>query len=134
MQHLSTIVQCGNCGLAKRGPLILNSCPARILGTSISIMTRSLRIAISIAAIAIAAPFVGTTDAFSQASSPASQAAPTPPSTASQAPAAQVTVPTPPKPVTRAPVHGAVTTAPASESGRPYVYLLRGLMNIFSLG
>jgi len=96
-------------------------------------MARFFRIAISIAAIAIAAPLAGATDAFSQASAPAAPSAQ--PSTAAQAPAAQVTVPTPPRPVARAPVHGAaVTTAPSSEAGRPYVYLLRGLMNIFSLG
>src|SRR5262249_32008188 len=120
----------GKCGLAKRRSFILNSRSIRILGTSISTMSSLFRIAISVAAIAVAAPIVGTTGAFSQASTPAPQAAP------AQAPATQVTVPTPPKPVARppAPAQGAAVTVAPTEGGRTYVYLLRGLMNIFSLG
>jgi hypothetical protein len=139
VQQLSTILQCGNCGLANRPSLILNIHSIEtVLGTSFSIMSRFSRIAITIQAIAMATTIAGTAGAWSQTSEFAPAARP-----AAAQPAA--TQPTPNQPVSQstskqpaahpAPVHSAaVTAAPSAESGRPYVYLLRGLLNVFSLG
>jgi hypothetical protein len=144
-------LQCDNCGLANRYSLILNICAIHIrsigtaLGTSLSIMSRFSRIAVTILAIAMATTIAGAAGAWSQTSEFAPQPAARP--AAAQSAAAQPTVqPAPNQPVAPpipkqsvahpAPAHSAaVTTATAgAETGRPYVYLLRGLMNIFSLG
>ncbi|HLL28903.1 MAG TPA: hypothetical protein VKT73_14800, partial [Xanthobacteraceae bacterium] len=55
MQHLSTILRCGNCGLENRLSPILNSrSTGTLLGTLLSIMSRFSRIAITIPAVAMA--------------------------------------------------------------------------------
>ena len=127
-------------------------------------MPRPFRIAISILAVAMATTIAGAGGALSQTSEyapiprpaaavptaqptavPLPPATPRPPATqatvhpvspppAAQQPAAQQ--PAPLRPVAHAaPAQGSGTTAaPAEGSGRPYVYLLRGLMNVFSLG
>lgn len=89
----------------------------------------------------MATTIAGTAGAWSQTSEFAPQpvvrpaaAQPAAAQPASNQPAAQ---PAPKQPTAHpAPVHSAaITTAsPTSDTGRPYVYLLRGLMNIFSLG
>jgi hypothetical protein len=138
VQHLSTILQCGNCGLANRRSLILNiRSIATVLGTSFSIMSRFSRIAITVLAVAMATTIAGAAGAWSQTSEFARQPAAQP--AAAQPAAAQ---PTPNQPAPKqsvahpAPVRSAaVTPATAgAETGRPYVYLLRGLLNVFSLG
>jgi hypothetical protein len=146
VQHLSTILQCGNCGLANRRLLILNTRSiGTVLGTLFGIMSRFSRIAITILAVAMAATIAGAAGAWSQTSEFAPQPALRPAAAqpaaaqpavqpASNQPAAQ---PAPKQPAAHpAPVHSAaITTAPpAADTGRPYVYLLRGLMNVFSLG
>ena len=145
MQHLSTILQCGNCGLANCRLLILNiRSIGTVLGTLFDIMSRFSRIAITILAVAMAATIAGATGAWSQTSEFAPQPAlrpaaaqPAAAQPASNQPAAQ---PAPKQPAAHpapVPAHSAaVTTTPTmtSDSGRPYVYLLRGLMNVFSLG
>jgi hypothetical protein len=150
-------LQCGNCGLANRLSLILNICSLAIrpietaLGTTFSIMPRFFRIAISILVVAVAPLIVGAGGAWSQTSEYAPQPLARP--IVAPPPAAQPTVPLPPAPVESrppvaqsavqpapqqaarpAPTHGAAGTTAPSETGRTYVYLLRGLMNIFSLG
>ncbi|HEY4862486.1 MAG TPA: hypothetical protein VIH65_00050 [Xanthobacteraceae bacterium] len=107
-------------------------------------MSRFSRIAITILAVAMAATIAGATGAWSQTSEFAPQPAlrpaaaqPAAAQPASNQPAAQ---PAPKQPAAHpapVPAHSAaVTTTPTmtSDSGRPYVYLLRGLMNVFSLG
>jgi pimeloyl-ACP methyl ester carboxylesterase len=133
VQHLLTILQCGNCGLANLRLLILNiRSIGTALGTLFGIMSRFSRIAITILAVAMATTIAGAAGAWSQTSEfapqPAVRPAATQPTTvqpASKQPAAH-----------SAPVQSAaVTTAsPTADTGRPYVYLLRGLLNVFSLG
>jgi hypothetical protein len=128
VQHLSTILQCGNCGLANRRWLILNIRPiGTVLGTSFSIMSRFSRIAITALAIAMATTIAGAAGAWSQTSEFAPQPAVHPA-------AAQPAQPIPNQPA--APVHSAAVTSTtaSADTGRPYVYLLRGLLNVFSLG
>jgi hypothetical protein len=149
VQQLSTILQCGHCGLANRRSFILNIRSINIhsigtvLGTSFTIMSRLSRIAITVLAVAMATTIAGAPGAWSQTSEFAPQPAVRP--AAAQPAAAQ---PTPNQPVAQssskqpaahaAPVHSAaVTTTPpaaSADTGRPYVYLLRGLLNVFSLG
>jgi pimeloyl-ACP methyl ester carboxylesterase len=136
VQHLSTILQCGNCGLANRRSFILNIRPINIhsigtvLGTSFNIMSRFSRIAITALAIAMATTIAAAPGAWSQTSEFARQ--PTAQPAAVQPVATQ---PAPKQPAAHhAPLESAAVTAAPSDTGRPYVYLLRGLMNIFSLG
>jgi hypothetical protein len=116
-----------------------------VLGTLFGIMSRFSRIAITILAVAMAATIAGAAGAWSQTSEFAPQPAlrPAVAQPAAAQPAVQpasnqpATQPAPKQPAAHpAPVHSAaITTAPlTSDTGRPYVYLLRGLMNIFSLG
>jgi hypothetical protein len=137
VQHLSTILQCGNCGLANRRSLILNiRSIGTVLGTSFSIMSRFSRIAVTVLAIAMATTIAGAAGAWSQTSEFARQPAAQP--AAAQPAAAQPTVqPAPKQSVAHpAPVRSAAVTptTAGAETGRPYVYLLRGLLNVFSLG
>ena len=110
-------------------------------------MARLSRIAITILAVAMAATIAGAPGARSQTSEfaplPGARPAAAQPaaaqSTARPAPNQPILAPTPKQPVAQpAPARSAaVTTAPApvgAETGRPYVYLLRGLLNVFSLG
>src|SRR5712691_10126997 len=100
-------------------------------------MSRFSRIAITVLAVAMATTIAGAAGAWSQTSEFARQPAAQP--AAAQSAAAQ---PTPNQPAPKqsvahpAPVRSAaVTPATAgAETGRPYVYLLRGLLNVFSLG
>jgi hypothetical protein len=103
-------------------------------------MSRFSRIAITILAVAMATMIAGTAGAWSQtsefANQPVAQPAAAQP-TAIQPTATQPTVPPPPKQPATHPTPARSTAAPTtatSETGRPYVYLLRGLMNVFSLG
>jgi hypothetical protein len=138
VQHLSTILQCGNCGLANRRSFILNIRSINIhsigtvLGTSFSIMSRLSRIAITTLAIAMATTIAGTAGAWSQTSEFAPQPALRP---AAAQPTATQPIPNQPA-AHHAPVHSAAVTAATAnaDTGRPYVYLLRGLLNVFSLG
>jgi hypothetical protein len=146
VQQFSTILQCGHCGLANRRSFILNIRSINIhsigtvLGTSFTIMSRLSRIAITVLAVAMATTIAGAPGARSQTSEFAPQPAARPAAAAKPA-AAQ---PTPNQPLAQssskqpaahpAPVHSAAVTAAPSETGRPYVYLLRGLLNVFSLG
>lgn len=142
MQQLSTILQRGNCGLANRYSFILNIRSVNIhsigtlLGTSFSIMSRLSRIAVTILAVAMASTIAGTAGAWSQTSEFAPQPVVRP--AAAQPAATQPTVqPAPKQPSAHpAPAHSAAvtTTTPTADTGRPYVYLLRGLLNVFSLG
>ena len=97
-------------------------------------MSRFSRIAVTTLAIATATTIAGATGAWSQTS----EFAPQPVARPAAAQPAQPTVqPAPKQPAAHpAPVHSAAATAAPtnSDTGRPYVYLLRGLMNIFSLG
>jgi hypothetical protein len=137
VQHLSTILQCRNCGLANRYSLILNiRSIGTVLGTLFSIMSRFSRIAVMTLAIAMATTIAGAAGAWSQTSEFAPQPAVRP---AAAQPAATQTQPAPKQPAANpAPVHSAAVTptnpATTSDTGRPYVYLLRGLLNVFSLG
>jgi hypothetical protein len=138
VQHLSTILQCGKCGLANRLWLILDiRSIGTVLGTSFSIMSKFSRIALTVLAIAMTTTVAGTFGAWSQTSEFAPQPAVRP---AAAQPTTAQTQPAPKQPgANSAPVHSAAVTptTPATSSdtgGRPYVYLLRGLMNIFSLG
>jgi pimeloyl-ACP methyl ester carboxylesterase len=138
VQHLLKILKCGNCGLANLRLLILNiRSIGTALGTLFSIMSRFSRIAITILAVAMATTIAGAAGAWSQTSEFAPQPAVRP---AAAQPVA--TQPTTVQPASKQPaVHSAhvqsaaVTTAsPTADTGRPYVYLLRGLLNVFSLG
>jgi len=134
MQHLSTILRCGNCGLENRLSPILNSrSTGTLLGTLLSIMSRFSRIAITIPAVAMAITITAS-GALCQTSQP-----PVPPAPVTAQPTAPLPAARPPQPTPRSASvqHAAATPttgATSSDSGRPYVYLLRGLMNIFSLG
>lgn len=107
-------------------------------------MSRFSRIAITTLAIAMATMIAATPGARSQTSEfarqPAAQpiaAQPAATQPAAQPVAAQpaATQPAPKQPAAHpAPVHSAAVTAASSDTGRPYVYLLRGLLNVFSLG
>jgi hypothetical protein len=138
VQQLSTILQCGNCGLAIRLSLILNiRWIATVLGTSFSIMSRFSRIAITVLAVAMATTIAGAAGAWSQTSEFARQPAAAHPAAAQPTPNQPAAPPAPKQSVAHpAPVRSAaVTPATAgAETGRPYVYLLRGLLNVFSLG
>jgi hypothetical protein len=144
VQQLSTILQCGHCGLANRRSFILNIRSINIhsigtvLGTSFTIMSRLSRIAITVLAVAMATTIAGAPGAWSQTSefAPAVRSPAVQPAAAQPAPAQPATTqPAAKQPAAHpAPVHSAAVTAAPSETGRPYVYLLRGLMNIFSLG
>ena len=92
------------------------------------------RIAITVLAVAMTTTIAGTAGAWSQTSEFAPQPAARP--AAAQPAAAQSTVrPTPKQSVAQpAPAHSAAVTTAGAETGRPYVYLLRGLLNVFSLG
>ena len=95
-------------------------------------MSRFSRIAITALAIATATTIAGTAGAWSQTSEFAPQPAVRP--TAAQPTATQ---PIPNQPASHpAPAHSAAVTpsSASSDTGRPYVYLLRGLLNVFSLG
>ena len=108
-------------------------------------MARLSRIAITVMAVAMTTTIAGTAGAWSQTSEFAPQPVARPAaaqpaaaqSTVRPAPNQPVVAPTPKQSVAQpSPAHSAaVTTATAgAETGRPYVYLLRGLLNVFSLG
>jgi hypothetical protein len=150
VQQLSTILQRRNCGLANRYSFILNIRSINIrsigtaLGTSFSIMSRLSRIAITTLAIAMATTIAGAAGAWSQTSEFAPQ--PVRPAAAQPAAAQPTVQPKPNQPLAQsaskqpaahpAPAHSAAvtTTTASADTGRPYVYLLRGLLNVFSLG
>jgi len=72
------------------------------------------------------------------ASAPVQPAVPVPPASVARPPVASTAQPATPSATAR-PANAQGAAAPAtgsatSDSGRPYVYLLRGLMNVFSLG
>jgi hypothetical protein len=149
VQHLSTILQCRNCGLANRRSFILNIPSMHIrsigtaLGTAFSTMARLSRIAITILAVAMATTIAATPGAWSQtnefAPQPAARDAAAQPTAAQPTPNQPIIPPIPKQSVAHpTPAHSAAvtTTTPAAsaETGRPYVYLLRGLLNVFSLG
>ena len=101
------------------------------------------RIAITVLAVAMTTTIAGTAGAWSQTSEFAPQPAARPAaaqpaaaqSTVRPAPNQPVVAPTPKQSVAQpAPAHNAAVTTAGAETGRPYVYLLRGLLNVFSLG
>ena len=101
------------------------------------------RIAITVLAVAMTTTIAGTAGAWSQTSEFAPQPAARPAaaqpaaaqSTVRPAPNQPVVAPTPKQSVAQpAPAHSAAVTTAGAETGRPYVYLLRGLLNVFSLG
>ncbi|MES1155366.1 MAG: hypothetical protein ABUL48_02940, partial [Pseudorhodoplanes sp.] len=126
LQHFSDIAECR---LAKPLRLIQNSLnrlnPAR---GSVSTMLKIFRNAILACVVAVAANFAGVGPGFSQT-------APTPPepvASAPAAPSAQASAPAE-KRKTKSVSHSASGERRHS-GGRGYVYLLRGLLNVFSLG
>ncbi len=103
-------------------------------------MLRFSRIAITTLAIAMATTIAATPGARSQTSEFARQPVAQPVAAQPAATQPTATQPTatqsaPKQPAAHpAPVHSAAVAAAPSDTGRPYVYLLRGLLNVFSLG